>query len=253
MPIRPPARPPHRRTKLAESRTGVCGADRGPPRLPWSLVPFSPGPGAGPGRHAARGRRARYTGIRHRRHGICGRVRAEVHGRAPRAGRPSTLHHRRDRGAGGQPASGIGPARAGRPAARELGVRVRRGRAGPALGEHPDGRGERLPDHPARHPAGARVRRAHQRVPGRGRRPRRGPRGRHDPPGGLPVHLVPGVDDADALRRRAQLPAPGQGDEARERRLVRRRRRSPATASSTATSTARSATSRRWSGRPSRP
>ena len=52
---------------------------------------------------------------------------------------------------------------------------------------------------------------------------RRRPRGRDAPPGRVPVHLLAGRDDADALRRRAQLPAAGEGREARQRRGVRGR------------------------------
>ena len=140
------------------------------------------------------------------------------------------------------------------PPARELRLRLRRRRAGPAVGRPIQRRrAHRRQDLAARHPAGARVRGADQRVPGRGRRARRRPRGRHDAPGRLPVHLVPGLDDADALRRRAQLPASGQGHEARERRRRSTTTRSRGIASSTATSTARSATSRRCRPSPRRP
>ena len=41
----------------------------------------------------------------------------------------------------------------------------------------------------------------------------------------LPVHLLSGLDNADALRRRAQLPASGEGHQARECRHVRGRPR----------------------------
>ena len=90
-----------------------------------------------------------------------------------------------------------------------------------------------------------RVRRAHQRVPRRGRADRREPRGGHAAAHGLPLHHRPRLQHADALRPRAQLPAAGQGREARQRRGLRRRLAS-ASASSTTTTTATSATSRRW-------
>ena len=134
-------------------------------------------------------------------------------------------------------------------------ARVRRRRDGAAIRDHQGCRAQRSQGLAARHPAGAGVRGADQRVPGRGRGARRRPRGRHDAAGRLPVHLLPGLDHADALRRRAQLPAPGEGRQARQRRLVRGRSRPRFSASSIATSTARSATSRRcrpWPRRPPR-
>ena len=54
-----------------------------------------------------------------------------------------------------------------------------------------------------------------------------------------------GGDDADALRRRAQLPAADQGHEARQRRGLRPRPGRCSSASATAISTASAATSRR--------
>ena len=99
----------------------------------------------------------------------------------PQPRRPSAVHDRRHRGTRRPAAARIGATRAGQPAARELRLRVRRGRdRGRRRETITRRRAHGSADLPARHPAGARVRRADQRVPGRGRGARRRPRGRHD-------------------------------------------------------------------------
>ena len=90
-----------------------------------------------------------------------------------------------------------------------------------------------------------RVRRSDQRVPRRGRADPEGARGRHAAPHRLSLHHRTGLQHADALRPRAQLPAAGPGREARQRRGVRGRLDPPARARSLLRR-ARSATSRPW-------
>ena len=153
-----------------------------------------PGPARGPGpqpkRHAGRGRHAATRVV-----DIDAAAFADAFARRSVAIRHHLVDHplfthRRDRGAGRPSAAGIRPARARRPPAREL-RRLRRGRAGAAIADDQGRRAKRRQDLAARHPAGAGVRRADQRVPGRGRRARRRPRGRHDASGRVPVHLLP--------------------------------------------------------------
>ena len=88
-------------------------------------------------------------------------------------------------------------------------------------------RAQRLQGVAARHPSGARVCAPDPRVPRRGRHARRRARGRDVPPRRLPLHLLAGRDDADALRHRTQLPAADPGHQRGECRGVRSGARHP--------------------------
>ncbi len=166
---------------------------------------------------------------RHRQLDLQRRVRAAFDRRRPRARRSPALHARRDRGARRPAAARLGAARARQPAAGQP-RRLRRHRRGAAVGDDPRHRAQRLPVSLRDIQQDAEYSRPDRRVPRRGRGDPRDARGRHAAPHRLPVHHRAGLEHADALRPRAQLPAPGAGGEARQRRGVRGRLDPPARA-----------------------